>query len=71
MDSFGIGVLLNALSYLATQHVSLVLVCPTRRSRPFEVTGLRAACTIFATRDEALPSSRPAPVAHGWRTTRG
>jgi anti-sigma B factor antagonist len=55
MDSFGIGVLLNALRCLSTQQVGLVLVCPTERvTKPFEVMGLKGRLRTFATLDEAV-----------------
>lgn len=55
MDSFGIGVLLNALRCLSIKHVGLVLVCPTERvTKPFEVMGLKGRLRTFATLDEAL-----------------
>jgi anti-sigma B factor antagonist len=63
MDSFGIGVLLNALGCLASRHVGLVLVCPTERvTRPFEVTGLKARLRVFETLEEALSSLRMVSV---------
>jgi anti-sigma B factor antagonist len=55
MDSFGVGVLLNALRALASRQVGLVLVCPTERvTRPFEVMGLKGRLRVFGTLDEAL-----------------
>ncbi len=55
MDSFGIGVLLNALQCLATRHVGLVLVCPTERvTKPFEVMGLKGRLRTFTTLEDAL-----------------
>jgi anti-sigma B factor antagonist len=63
MDSFGIGVLLNALGCLSTRHVGLVLVCPTERvTRPFEVTGLKGRLRIFRTLEDALEGLRMVPV---------
>jgi anti-sigma B factor antagonist len=63
MDSFGIGVLLNALSCLASRHVGLVLVCPTERvTRPFEVTGLKDRLRVFETLEAALSSLRVVSV---------
>jgi anti-sigma B factor antagonist len=63
MDSFGIGVLLNALGALASRHVGLVLVCPTERvTRPFEVTGLKARLRVFETLEDALSSLRMVTV---------
>ncbi len=63
MDSFGIGVLLNALGCLATRHVGLVLVCPTERvTRPFEVTGLKGRLRIFDNLEDALVGLRMVPV---------
>jgi len=63
MDSFGIGVLLNALGCLSTRHVGLVLVCPTERvTRPFEVTGLKGRLRIFQTLEDALDGLRMVPV---------
>jgi anti-sigma B factor antagonist len=63
MDSFGIGVLLNALRCLSTQHVGLVLVCPTERvTRPFEVMGLNGCLRTFRTLDEALRGLAAVPA---------
>jgi anti-sigma B factor antagonist len=55
VDSFGIGVLLNALQCLSTRHVGLVLVCPTERvTKPFEVMGLKGKLRTFTTLEDAL-----------------
>jgi anti-sigma B factor antagonist len=63
MDSFGIGVLLNALRCLSTRHVGLVLVCPTERvTKPFEVMGLKGRLRTFRTLEEALRGLAAVPA---------
>jgi anti-sigma B factor antagonist len=64
VDSFAIGVLLNAVRSLSSRSVELAIVCPTERvARPFEVTGLRSRLPVCGSREAALQRlAAPAPA---------